>query len=201
MGPVLPSAQNGKTWFRPGRRLFSVGCQASQSSGSPQAVNPALHPVSGPRLSVPRRQLSTTFLPEDEARRHSYALLQAEDERWLSHLQATHCALLLPCQTLYRNQVSRSILSQHSTKTAPAANAATTPNSSARSTTYGCHVQYGKQTSRSWNAHERLWWYGRSCVTYGKSRSGGRHGNGSPSTWRWNEAHNSHTASQGSPGK
>lgn len=117
-------AQNGQARVRPGRWLVPDGHQADQSAGGAQAVHPAVHPVAGARVSVPRRQLPAAELSEDEARRAAHEALQAEDARRLSDLQAADCAVLLPRQALPGGQVSGAVLSEHQAQAEAAAAAA-----------------------------------------------------------------------------
>ena len=92
--------------------------------GGEEAVDPALHPVAGSRVPVPRRQLPFGVVPEDEARRDAHALVQAQDQRRLPHLQAAHRPVLLPRQALQRDQVPGAVLPQHPAEAAPAADPA-----------------------------------------------------------------------------
>lgn len=56
-------------------------------------------------------------MPEDEACGSTHKELQAENQWWLSHLQATYCIMLLPCQTLPRAKMSSAFLSKYQTQT------------------------------------------------------------------------------------
>lgn len=97
---------------------------AGQPTGGAEAVDTAVHTVPGARLPVQGCQLSPDQLPENEEGGHAHKGLQAEDKWRLSHLQATHCAVLLPCQTLPGNEVSCALLFQHQAQTQAATVAA-----------------------------------------------------------------------------
>ena len=83
-----------------------------------------MYPVAGARLPVPRRELPACQLPEDEARHGAHAELSAENQRRLPGLQAADRTLLLPRQTLPRDQVPGAFLRHHQAETAAAAAAA-----------------------------------------------------------------------------
>lgn len=72
--------------------------------------------------------MSSAKLSEDETGCDAYKELQEKDKWWMSDMQATYSTLLLPRETLPRDQVSCSILFQHQTqdKTAAIAAAVTT---------------------------------------------------------------------------
>ena len=126
-----PRAQNGTIRFRSRRRLIAIRSRSQpiKPSRSPPTVNSTVHSVSGARVSMSRRQLSTSILSEDETRRDPHEELQAENSRWLSHLQAAHRPLLLSCEALQGKQMSRAVLSQHQAEAA-AAEPGSTVNSS-----------------------------------------------------------------------
>ena len=134
-----PPAQDGEARPRHRRGLFSWRHEASQPSGGPQAVHPALHPVSGARVPVPRRQLPLTVLPEDEARRHAHQDLSPQDQGRLSNMQAAHRVVLLPREALPGDQVFRAFLQQHQAEAEAAAGPATSAASQATAQTYGGH--------------------------------------------------------------
>lgn len=67
---------------------------------------------------MPQCQLLTSILPENETCSSTYQRLQAQNQWWLSYLQAAHRTLLLPCKTLPREQVSCAILPQYQAETA-----------------------------------------------------------------------------------
>jgi hypothetical protein len=69
--------------------IFSV-------AGGEKIVHSEMYSVVGARLSVQRCQLQASQLPEDEAGGATHQDVQAEDQRWLSYMQATDCSLLLP---------------------------------------------------------------------------------------------------------
>lgn len=106
-----PPAQDGE--IRPGYRrgLVAWGHEAGQPAGGAQAVHPALHPVAGARVPVPRRQLPPALVPEDEARRHAHQDLQAQDQGRLPHLQAAHRVMLLSRETLSSEYINYIFLS------------------------------------------------------------------------------------------
>lgn len=134
-----PPAQDGEARPRHRRGLFSRRHEASQPSGGPQTVYPALHPVSGARVPVPRRQLPPTVLPEDEARRHAHQDLSPEDKGRLSDMQAAHRVVLLPREALPGDQVFSAFLQQHQAEAEAAAGAAASAASQAAAQTHGGH--------------------------------------------------------------
>lgn len=120
-GEGRTSAQDGEARLRHRRRIGAGRSQAGQSPGGQETVHPALHPVVGACVPVPRRQLPAAVVPEDEARRPAHEELQAEDQRRLPHLQAAHRPLLLPRQALSGAEVSSALLSQHQAQAQAAA--------------------------------------------------------------------------------
>jgi hypothetical protein len=64
-------------------------------AGGKEVVHTEMHPVTGARLPVQRRQLQASQLPEDEAGGAAHQDVQAKDQRWLSYMQATDRSLLL----------------------------------------------------------------------------------------------------------
>lgn len=132
-----PPAQDGKARPRPRRGLVAGRHEAGQPARGAQAVYPALHPVAGARLPVPRRQLPPSLVPEDEARRHPYEGLQAQDEGRLSDLQAAHSALLLSRQALPRDEVLGAVLQQYQTEAEAAAGAAARAAAAAAAAAHG----------------------------------------------------------------
>lgn len=134
-----PPAQDGKARPRPRRGLVAGRHEAGQPAGGAQAVHPALHPVAGARLPVPRRQLPPALVPEDEARRHPHEGLQAQDEGRLSNLQATHSALLLSRQALPGDEVLGAVLQQHQAEAEAAASAAARAAAAAPAAAHGGH--------------------------------------------------------------
>lgn len=75
-------------------------------------------------MSVSQRQLLAAILPEDEACCSAHKKLQAQNKWWLSYLQAAHCPMLLPCQTLSGEQMSCPFLFEHQAEVTTAAAAA-----------------------------------------------------------------------------
>jgi hypothetical protein len=65
-------------------------------AGGEKIVHTEMYSVVGARLSVQRCQLQASQLPKDEAGGATHQDVQAEDQRWLSYMQATDCSLLLP---------------------------------------------------------------------------------------------------------
>ena len=100
-------------------------------------------------MSVSQCQLLTSVLPEDEACRSAHKKLQAEDEWRLSHLQAAHRAVLLPCQTLPGEQMSRPVLFEHQTKAPAAAAAAQAPAGPDVEKEDGQHAESGAASRRA----------------------------------------------------
>lgn len=64
-----------------------------------------------------RRQLSPAELSKDETSRQSHEAVQTENERRLSYLQTADSVVLLPRQTLPRNEVPRTVLFEHQAQT------------------------------------------------------------------------------------
>lgn len=144
-----PPPSDGATGLRPGRRLLAHGHEG-QPEDCAQAVDSALHPVAGSRVPVQRRQLPLAVLPEDEASRVAHQDLQTQDERRLSHLQATHRPLLLPRQALFRRkQVSGALLSQHQAEAQDAGVATTGAAGAATTTSCGRDEQPNESDSGS----------------------------------------------------
>jgi len=106
------------------RQQWSGWRSLKEPAGESTSQHPALHPVPGPRLPMSQCQLLTTVMPEDEEGGSAHQGLQAQDQWWLSCMQAAHCFMLLSCQALSGEQVSRSLLSQHQAQTSSAAVAA-----------------------------------------------------------------------------
>lgn len=59
---------------------------------------------------MPRRELSPAKLPEDETSHQPYEGVQKEKQWRLSDLQAAHCTVLLPRETLRGEQMSSAVL-------------------------------------------------------------------------------------------
>lgn len=133
------SAHHGEARPRHRRGLLAGRHEASQPAGGAQAVHPALHPVSGARVPVPRRQLQAAVLPEDEAGRHPHQDLQAKDEGRLSDLQATDSAVLLPRQALHGVEVLGAVLQQHQAEAEAAEGAAARAAGQAAAAAHGGH--------------------------------------------------------------
>lgn len=117
-------AQDGEARPRHRRRLLPWRHEASQPAGGSQTVHPAVHPVPGARVPVPRRELQATVVPEDEASGDAHEDLQAEDEGRLPDLQAADSAVLLPREALHGDEVLGAVLQQHKTEAEAAAGAA-----------------------------------------------------------------------------
>lgn len=134
-----PPAQDGEAGPRHRRGLLARRHEAGQPAGGAQAVHPALHPVAGARVPVPRRQLPPAVLPEDEARRHAHQDLPTQDQGRLSHLQAAHRSVLLPREALPGDEMLRAFLQQHKAEAEAAAGAAEGAASQAAEKTHGGH--------------------------------------------------------------
>lgn len=132
-------------------------------------------------MPVPQRQLLFAVLPEDEACCSAHKRLQTEDEWRLSHLQAAHCSVLLPRQTLSGEQMSRPVLSEHQAKAPAAAAAAQTPAGPNAEKEDGQHAEGGAAT---WRATRRT--CGRTSI----SRKQWYHSAQYPNVW-WNPTPNS----------
>lgn len=102
-----------------------------------------MHPVSGACLSMPRRQLPLTVLPEDEAGRHTHEDLSPQDQGRLSYLQAADRVMLLPCKALPRDEMFRAFLQQHQAETEAAAGSTESTTSKVVKKTYGGHEHAG----------------------------------------------------------
>lgn len=112
------STQDGSFGFRYRRRFIANRRSSSSSSKrSTQIFNSALHSVAGACLSMSRCKLSSAFVSEDETSRSAHEKLQEENSWWMSHLQATHCTVLLSCQALSRSKMFGAVLSEYKTET------------------------------------------------------------------------------------
>lgn len=114
---------------------------------------------------MPRRELSPTELSKDETRRQPYEIVQTENERWLSDLQAAHRLVLLSRQTLPRNQVPSTVLFEHQAQTQTATVATTTATSAVAAKTNGRHVEddavgelYAGHCAKRANGCQRCGW-------------------------------------------
>jgi hypothetical protein len=128
--PVLrqrgPPAQDGEARLRLGRRFVAQRPETGQPARSQEVVDPAVHPLSGARVSMSRRELSPDQLSEDEEGGDAHQNVQAKDERRLSDMQTVDSVVLLPRETLPRDQVSGAVLFEHQTQVETAAAAAAT---------------------------------------------------------------------------
>lgn len=137
------------------------------STGGTQIFDTEVHCVTGARLPVQGRQLSTSQLSTYETSGGSHKNVQKKNERWLSDLQAACGPVLSPREALSGGEMSCTFLLQHQ---AQAETAATTPEVTAGSTsqeTYGCYEQHAtvgvtdqhdqyclQQSFYGWCAHE-----------------------------------------------
>lgn len=118
--------------------------------------------ITGARVSMQRCQLQTPELPEDETCCHAHQSLQAENERWLPDLQTTHRPVLLPCETLPRNQMSGAVLLQHQTQTQTTTASTATATGTTVAATYGGDEHEDSRAEQQhvrWQqrANERRW--------------------------------------------
>lgn len=134
-----PPPQDGEARTRHRRRLIPRRHEAGEPAGGEKIVHPALHTVARPCLSVPRRELQATVLPEDEASGPAHEDLQAEDERGLSHMQAAYRAVLLSREALPGDEVLGAVLQQHKAEAEAAAGAAARAAAAAAAAAHGGH--------------------------------------------------------------
>lgn len=84
-----------------------------------------MHSIAGACVSVPRRQLPSTFVSEDEASGDAHKELQKENARWMPDLQTAHRALLLSREALQGEQVPCAVLSKYQAKASATKSCAT----------------------------------------------------------------------------
>lgn len=118
-GKSWPSPQNGAARLRSRRWIITDRWRSQvKSNRSEKAIDSKMHSISGACMPVSRCKLPSTILSEDEACCDAYQELQEENSWRMSNLQTAYCALLLSCETLQREQMSCSVLSQHQTEVA-----------------------------------------------------------------------------------
>lgn len=132
-------AQDGEAGTRPRRGLVTGRHEAGQPTGGAQTVHSALHPVAGARVPVPRRQLPSAFVPEDEACGTTHQDLQTQDQGRLPHLQAADRTVLLPRKALPGDEVLGAVLQQHQAEVKAAASAAASAAATIVTPAHGRH--------------------------------------------------------------
>lgn len=96
-----------------------------RDTGSSKTFDTEMYPIIGACLPMQGRQLPSTKLSEDEESCDAHEELQEEDKWWMSDMQTIDSVVLLPRETLPRDQVSRSVLFQHQTQNKAATTATT----------------------------------------------------------------------------
>lgn len=152
----------GSGWWEQQPRRATV----KEPPGVATTEHPALHSVPCPCLSVPQCKLLIAILPEDETGCPAHQGLQAQDQRWLSSVQTAHSSLLLPCQTLPREQMPCAILSQYQTQTSTAADPASPAAGSAHAQKDGYHEHPKRASAKFAFSYLSNAWYPYTAAKY-----------------------------------